>query len=60
MQYSRFFDWKTDDVIIERPTKSLNNAGCVGFLLMILILFYYDSLEKLKKDLLECNEIMIE
>ena len=60
MQHSRFFNWKIDDVIIERHTKSLNNAGCVGLLLIILILFYYDSLEKLKKDLHRCNEIMIE
>ena len=55
MQYSRFFNWKIDDVKIERHTKSLNNTGCVGLLLIILILFYYDSFEKLKKDLHRCN-----
>lgn len=59
MLHSRFFNWKIDDVKIERPTKLLENSGLVGLLLIILILFYYDSLEKLKKDLLECNEIMI-
>lgn len=60
MQHSRFFNWKIDDVKIERHTKPSNNAGCVGLLLIILILFYYDSFEKLKKDLHRCNKIMIE
>ena len=55
MQHSRFFNWKIDDVKIERHTKSLNNTGCVGLLLIILILFYYDSFEKLKKDLLDLH-----